>query len=393
MFTFSFDISGSALVFFGVAVLMIIPLVIVYMRPLWRVRNAVVRESADETEPRADIPVSIIVYAADEAEMLENLLPSILNQRYNAPFEVIVVNEGDSDATTDVVERLKKTYGNVYLTYTPDGAHQLSRKKLALMIGIKAARYPVVVQTVASAGIDSDLWLARMTEPFSKGSVEVVLGAGVLDTEKDSGRGRLGRRFNSIADDLAWMSAALDGYPYRGTELNLAYTRDVFFRNRGFSRSLNLKFGDDDIFINEISNSRNTAVVLHRDAHVRRNTWNVRRTYRELRARYNFTGRRIKSVMRIINAAGNWFLWIIIVLCILGALAMLPNALGICIALVMIGLVLALSALLWRRTLEAMTGAKLSWAIAWSMLMRPFANLFSDLKSRGSGKNNYTWIK
>lgn len=392
MYTFQFDIPANALIFFGIAVFLIIPVIFIYFRPLWRVSNAVKR-SLNEKEPSADVPVSVIVFASDEAEALRHLLPSILGQRYNGPFEVIVVNEGQSDSTVEVVERLRQIHNNLYLTYTPDGARQLSRKKLALMIGIKAARYPVVVQTTAAAVITSDEWLARMTQPFSEPSVEVVLGSSCFNPAEDTGFGRRSRIFNSTADAVNWLSAALDGKPYRGTELNLAYTREAFFRNRGFSKSLNLKYGDDDIFINEIANGSNTAIVLHPDSKVCRAAFNARRTYNELRSRYNFTGRYIPRTARRLQALGAWLMWCIVGLCVCGALITWPNLAGACLGVSIVLVLYVTGVVYWRKAIKALSGKRMCLSLPFLMMTRPFANMISKMKSLRYRKRNYTWTK
>lgn len=393
MNNFVFNIDSTPLILFGSAVILAIVLVFIYLRPAWRVRNAVRRQEADTAEPSASCPVSVIVFASDEAEALRKLLPSILGQRYNGPFEVIVVNEGQSDNTSEVVERLRLIHDNLYLTFTPDGARQLSRKKLALMIGIKAARYPVVVHTIAGCTIDSDLWLARMTEPFVNPSVEVVLGCSTIDQSNDTGFGRRSRTFNAAADDVVWLAAALDGHPYRGTELSLAYTRDAFFKNRGFSRSLNLKYGDDDIFVNEIARGDNTAIVLHPDTIVKRNAWNAPRLYRELRARYRFTGRQLPMIHRGLQAAASWMLWAILILCVTGAVIMLPNLLGAAIGAFIVLATFISASVIWKRTIAALTGRRLLLTLPWLMLMRPFANIAAAAKSWRHRKRNYTWVK
>ena len=51
-----------------------------------------------------------------------------------------MVNEGESAAVTDVVSTMQLTHRNLYLTCTPDGVRNLSRKKLAITLGIKATR-------------------------------------------------------------------------------------------------------------------------------------------------------------------------------------------------------------------------------------------------------------
>ena len=119
-------------------------------------------EDAEVMKAAAAGPASIVVYAQDQAEALSRLLPQLLEQRYEPGFEVIVVNEGGSEATTDVVSMLSAQHRNLYLTFTPDGARSLSRKKLALMLGIKAAQNRVVVHTMATATIESPLWLASI---------------------------------------------------------------------------------------------------------------------------------------------------------------------------------------------------------------------------------------
>jgi hypothetical protein len=51
-----------------------------------------------------------------------------------------------------------------------------------------------------------------------------------------------------------------------GTGRNLAYKKAVFIRNKGFSAHNHLPGGDDDLFINAAATSRNTEVVVDKDA-------------------------------------------------------------------------------------------------------------------------------
>ncbi|MDE5661678.1 MAG: glycosyl transferase family 2, partial [Muribaculaceae bacterium] len=98
------------------------------------------RRRADRERPdRADseyLPASVIVYSQGEAENLDRLLHSILEQDYPAAFEVIVVNEGESADVRDTVSLLRADNPNLYLTFTPEGVVNLSRKKRAVSLGI-----------------------------------------------------------------------------------------------------------------------------------------------------------------------------------------------------------------------------------------------------------------
>lgn len=390
MFTFYFDLPLVPLVLFGAAALLVVPLVFLCFRPLWRVTAAVRRGSDPDVQAPHTVPVSVVVYTSDDAEGLRRCLPAILGQHYEAPFEVIVVNEGQTDTVVPVVERLKAIHDNLYLTFTPNGSRRLSCKKLALMIGIKAARYPVVVQTTSSARIESDEWLAALVAPFANQAIRVVLGFSFLSADNDRAFGRRTRAFNSVADDVAWLEAALAGHPYRGTELNIAYTRQAFFDNRGFSRSLNLKNGDDDIFISEIARADNTAVVVSPDTIVRRVAHNVPRAYRELRTRYRFTGQNLPHGSRMRQALGPWLIYAITALSVVAAAFMWPNLLGVAIAALLVGGTLTAASIMWRRALMALTGRSLRLCLPWLVLTRPFANMSANVRMSRRRKYFFT---
>ena len=52
-----------------------------------------------------------------------------------------------------------------------------------------------------------------------------------------------------------------------GVGRNLAYHQELFFKNKGFANHHHILSGDDDLFINEVANSKNTAIVVSQNAH------------------------------------------------------------------------------------------------------------------------------
>jgi hypothetical protein len=52
-----------------------------------------------------------------------------------------------------------------------------------------------------------------------------------------------------------------------GVGRNLSYKRELFIKNKGFSSINQIPSGDDDLFINQVANRRNTAIVVDHDAH------------------------------------------------------------------------------------------------------------------------------
>ncbi|MBP5712258.1 MAG: hypothetical protein J6W77_04550 [Prevotella sp.] len=84
--------------------------------------------------------ISILITAHDNAMELDNHLPTLLSQDYPGIFEVIVVAEKGDGSTEDV---LKRYLNNrlLYYTFIPDSSRYMSRKKLMITLGVKAARY------------------------------------------------------------------------------------------------------------------------------------------------------------------------------------------------------------------------------------------------------------
>jgi len=337
-------------------------------------------------------PASVVVFAQDQASWLEELLPDLLSQDYPAGFEIIVVNEGASDATRDLVEHLAMSHPNLYLTYTPDGARNLSRKKLGLTIGIKAATNPVVVNISAASRVPSERWLRSIMAPFADKETEVALGY-AAPSDGDNSYGRRRRAYDYAADTVTWLSSALAGKPYRGTEYNLAYTRDIFFRNKGFSRSLNLVNGDDDIFVNEIATGDNTAVVLSPDSMVIANFRDHRMAHEDLRRRHSFTGHRLPAAPRRLMYLSSWVLLATLVAATV-AVAMFPyNVIALAAAVVIILTALTSVCVAWRNVMRALNLRPVCLTAPYLTIMRPWRRLSLAFRSRGSRTRNYTWNK
>lgn len=347
-------------------------------------------EDAEVMKAAAAGPASIVVYAQDQAEALSRLLPQLLEQRYEPGFEVIVVNEGGSEATTDVVSMLSAQHRNLYLTFTPDGARSLSRKKLALMLGIKAAQNRVVVHTMATATIESPLWLASIMRHFSDPAIQVVLGNAV-PARQEKGLGSRRTTFDFYASDATWLTAAIAGHPYRGTEYNIAYTRELFFRNKGFSRSLDKRYGDDDIFVSEIATPENTVVELSPESRVGMTAHNTRQLLKELAMRHEFTEREVSRSSRRMMALGEWLMWLMILCGVGAAVTALPNIIPAIAALVVTIVMLWVAAAAWRRTISALGGKRLFLSLPWLILMHPFRNMKLAWLVRRNRSKFYSW--
>lgn len=391
---FSPTISFTALWLIGACALCVLAVAAFYF---FRVRTVVnYRRRADgerPDKPDSDyLPASVIIYSQGDAENLHELLEVVLNQDYPAAYEVIVVNEGEASDVRDTVGMLRNRYPNLYLTFTPEGVVNLSRKKLALTLGIKAARYDVAVLTTTAVTVTSPLWLRRMTWRFDKNSpAEVVLGFAAVDPGEDSAHGCRRRAFDFVAESVRWLSVAIAGKPFRGTEYNIAYRRSLFLKNKGFARSLNLHYGDDDIFISEIANRHNTQIELSEDSIVLLREGNHPRLFNERVLRRIFTERFIRRKPRVLVPLTG-ILQIAAIAC--GAAAAVidwPNLQVAVIAAVLIVAMLAFDIATWRKAMKALKSRPLCITIPWFVLTHPLRRGMARLHARLGKQKKYTW--
>src|SRR5439155_1890108 len=131
-------------------------------------------------------------------------------------------------------------------------------------IGIKEAKHEILLLTDADCVPASEFWLQKMQDAYHDG-IEVVLGYGAYNKKP----GILNKliRFETFHSALQYMSYALAGMPYMGVGRNLSYRKNIFFKNKGFSSINQIPGGDDDLFINKVSNKRNVAIVIEPEAH------------------------------------------------------------------------------------------------------------------------------
>ena len=224
------------------------------------------RVAVYKQEPRdqsQEHPVSVIICARDEDENIAKHLPGVLVQEYRTTHEVIVVNDNSLDDTKYILAELQKTFKMLQIVDLTQEAKMIAGKKFPLSIGIKEARHEIVLLTDADCVPASERWLYKMQNAFANGT-EVVLGYGAY--HKKPGFLNKAIRFETFHTALQYFSYALAGNPYMGVGRNLAYRKDLFFRNKGFSSINHIPSGDDDLFINRVANKQNTAVVLDQDA-------------------------------------------------------------------------------------------------------------------------------
>ena len=251
--------------------------------------------SLDVEAPSDDLPTSqhlnistsqpltlLITVQQKQAQMLERHLPQFLSQDYAPGFEVVVVAEkGDSD-TEDVLNRYA---GNplLYATYIPDSSRYMSRKKLAITLGVKAAHNEWIVMTDAFCSPSGNHWLQAIASHIGPAdastSPNLIIGYCNYDDEA-----RPYYRFERLQQACYTMREARRGKAYRAMGCNVAFRKSEFIAGDGFRGNLEHTRGEYDFLVNKFSQRRSTAVANEPDAWIiddapTRHEWRSRHIY------------------------------------------------------------------------------------------------------------------
>jgi glycosyltransferase involved in cell wall biosynthesis len=111
----------------------------------------------------------------DNAQELEENLPTFLTQTYEPGYEVIVVDESSTDNTEDVLKLFRHDNPHLYNTFLPKPDRNIMRRKLALTIGVKAAKNEWVILTDIHKQPPSGEWLKEISECMDS-STEAMIG-------------------------------------------------------------------------------------------------------------------------------------------------------------------------------------------------------------------------
>lgn len=243
-----------------------------------RVQNK--KEKSNKKNTPSCTPVSIVIPSHNQAQQLYHHLPSILEQDYEF-FEVIVVNDGSTDETEDVLKHLELKYSNLRHTFVPGNTRHVSHKRLALTIGVKSALYEWILFTEPSCHPDSELWIESMAQNFTP-DTNIVLGS--VNIEKASA-GKI--QFHHTYHQLQYLSWVVNHKAYCCMPGNVAYRKSFFLKHKGFANDIHLVGGAIELLVNRNSTKKNTKIELSQAAtitdanHIGNDyrTWRTRRMY------------------------------------------------------------------------------------------------------------------
>lgn len=350
-------------------------------------RNLYLHSQKDKKETDTP-PLSVILVAKDAASDLQKNLPAILEQDY-PDFEVIVIyDQSSDDDCEDVLKLLKDKYPHLHYSFIPDSARYISHKKLGITMGIKASRHEWLVFTEPNCRPMSNQWLRKMARNFSE-KTDIVLG--YSNYEKTKGWFNRKATFDTMLHSMRYLGRAIGGHPYMGCGRNMAYRKSLYYQHKGFTTHLNLQRGEDDLFVNQTANGKNTQVEASPESIVRITEPHYKKNWHEDKLNYHLTSRLYKGFSRYLmgfeTCSRLLFLLSVIACLVYGILMQSWVVLGTGILLWILRFIMQF--IVFRKTSLALGERKFYTTLLLFDWMQPLWNFRLKLSQRFSRKDDF----
>ncbi|MDR2057368.1 MAG: glycosyltransferase [Dysgonamonadaceae bacterium] len=331
-------------------------------------------------------PVSIIIYARNEPENLQSFLPSILEQNY-PEYEVIVANDDFTGDSEGVLKRFQIQHKHLYYTYIPQGTKNISRKKLGLTLGIKAAKYDTLLFTEADSHPVSADWITCMTRHLNDKKT-IVVGFSAL--EKCNTLKHRYAVFDYYFANLQMIAMALLKIPYGVNGRNLVYRKEYFDSQKGYSKYRYLQMGEDDLFVNEIATKENMAVELSPESIIYAQ-WNEMSDWKYTKIDRAITQHFYKKTPVILWRIELWSRFFFMASCLVCIFYNFWNILLFLSAITAFICRLFSQLFVINKTANCLKLEKFYFLFPFFDIMQPIVNIYFYIYRLFEGKTNYVW--
>ena len=207
-----------------------------------------------ETSQKEGYPsISILLTPTDNAEVVSENLSLYLNQDYPSDFQVIVVAPEKDKETEDVLKQ--HTNERLYFTFIPDSSRYMSKKKLAITLGVKAAKYNWIAMADIFCKPSSENWLKTLADGISE-KTDLIVGS----TQYDEGTTDF-KKFERFLTAQYLLREYAFKTPYRCEDNALMFKKDMFLNNEGFRGNLKYIRGEFDFIVNKYALKGNLTYI------------------------------------------------------------------------------------------------------------------------------------
>ena len=295
------------------AAVLVLALITPMLSPLFR-RLKPSEEYSPESSSTTTPPVTVLLVSNGDHKALDEHLPLYLTQEYASGYEVIVVVEKADTEAENVLKRYSYDK-KLYHTFVPESSRYMSKNKLAITLGVKAARNEWIILTDPRCKPSDSHWLESLAPHFTAGT-SLVLGYSNYTSES-----RQFHRFERLHRTLYLLRSAQNGTAYRTNCQHVSFRKSEYMERNGFLEYLKFSIGEYDFLVNKFGKQGRTAVATYESTWLWENpvsdkTWQNRQVY------YHEVGRHLDggSWLRILRAIDSWAMHLCYIACIAAAI-------------------------------------------------------------------------
>ena len=205
-------------------------------------------------------PVSIVLAEHDCSHYLKKVLPLYLSQDYGADYQVVVVIDQSDTESEDYLKLLCEEHKRLYYTLLPDSSRYVSRKKLGMTLGIRAAKYEWLLFADVNCAPSSDKWLEAVARHCGDDR-NMVLGMTPYEEDMPAYY-----RFEQMRTMLYHLRSAQKGMAFSTNQSLMMMRRSEFFDKRGFLGNLEFARAEFEFLVNKFAAEDKCAIAIEPEA-------------------------------------------------------------------------------------------------------------------------------
>ena len=205
------------------------------------------------------LPLSIIIAAPDNTQQLDRVLEGFLSQEYNADYQVVIVI-GEGDGLSEDILKKYKDNPHLYYTKLPTSSRYLSRRKLAITIGMRAAKYDWCVLTSVHCLPKDSQWLRHFAKYISD-ETNLVIGTTPYEASSPAYY-----RYDQLRTALYHLNSAQRGTAFSTNLPLIALRKEEFFQKQGFAGNLEYQRAEYEHLVNKFATKERTMIAVAPEA-------------------------------------------------------------------------------------------------------------------------------
>lgn len=187
--------------------------------------------------------LSVIVAMRNESKNALKLIECLNNQELDKNlFEVILIDDNSDDGTLSEIEKAKSLYNTLDIKVIDLGQHRKEGKKNAIATGVDISNGELIVTTDADCYLPST-WLNTIHDFYIKHKPEMIMGPVSFSSNTNLFGKVQAIEFMSLM--FITCSTTNIYYPVLANGANIAYTRSLYDKCKGFSSNMKYASGDD----------------------------------------------------------------------------------------------------------------------------------------------------